>query len=114
MIKLDGTNITLSRGDYGQIIMTLNSAGEPYILVDGDYLLFTVKSNTTSKTPVIEKHIPANGTATYAIELMPNDTKDLASGNYVWDVRIVPRSGKIHTPMYQAVFRLVRTVGSNE
>lgn len=109
-----GKHIKLSRGDYAQLSFSLMSEENPYILDGDDYLLFTVKPNLSVKEPVIIKRIPANDTGTYSVELLSEDTKDLSPGDYIWDIRICPRSGKVHTPMFKAPFELVGTVGDNE
>ena len=55
---MDGNNIHMIRGDTIRLDIEITTAdGNPYILKDGDKLLFTVKKNVFDKDIIIQKKI---------------------------------------------------------
>lgn len=99
MFKVDAeTNvITMTRGDYGlfsvEILKAKENPTDPdefYELEEGDVVYFTVKKNTKSDTPLIQK-------TGLLIEILHDDTKDLNYGTYVYDVQLTHANGEPDT-----------------
>lgn len=87
MFSVDGTTITLSRGDTGAIrisaTVTRKDTGQPYTFGERDRALFTIKGGGKI---VKQKSYPLvnNG---FTVVFMNADTDQFAAGGYNWDVR---------------------------
>lgn len=110
MIKIKGKDIYISRGDCRPFTITLTGADVPE---DGEAVLFTVKRDSTSADPVIEKLLEVSG-GKVEIQLMNADTKDLPYGNYEWDIRFPNMFGENEpfTPEEPHAFRIVKVIGN--
>ena len=88
-----GTTITLTRGDtfMAQIAIT-DSDNNPYIPVTGDTIRFAAKVDYVDASPVLVKEIPID---TLKLTLVPEDTKSLAFGSYVYDIQLTKVSGEV-------------------
>ena len=90
---MDGNNINMIRGDTIRLDIEITTAdGNPYILKDGDKLLFTVKKNVFDKDIIIQKKI-TSGT----IVIDHQDTADLEYRSYVYDVQLTLANGDVCT-----------------
>ena len=109
MYKIDGTRITLTRGDsfYATVSMKVKATGEDYTPQEGDVVRFGVKRSTEDKECVIEKVIPND---TLEIYLAPDDTKNLLAGAYVYDVELTYADGNKDTFINRATFILAKEV----
>ena len=88
--KIDGFNITLTRGDAFPARFPLYLDGEEYALQDGDSVRFAVRDQD-GESVLIEKDISDD----YLLDLESEDTKDLDFGTYRYDVQITfAESGK--------------------
>lgn len=89
MFKVEGTKITLSRGDTGALTMKANAkrkdTGEPYTFGERDRALFTIKGGNRIvkqiSCPIVNNRFP--------VVFMNADTENFAAGGYNWDVRYV-------------------------
>lgn len=96
--------IRLTRGDYAMFsISILTADGNPYELQDGDTVRFTVKKNTKSSIPLIQKE----GTV---IEILHDDTKDLKYGTYTYDCELTHANGEPDTFIEPTEFELTPEV----
>lgn len=105
--RIQGTTITLTRGDTlrTQVTMTLN--GQPYTPVEGESVRFALKhpqlnskrTDFKDTTPLILKQIPID---TMILELQPSDTKNLDFGTYVYDLQITFADGCVDTFITEA------------
>ena len=107
MFCIQGTKIELTKGDsfYCQVEV-YEHEGEAYEPQESDSIRFAVKKNYASTTPVIVKPVP---TDTLIFHLDPSDTKDLAVGNYVYDVEITFADGDVDT-FIKGIFTLTPEV----
>lgn len=94
MFSINGTTISLTRGDTFEADVTILSDGKPYTPVEGDVITFAMKKEYTDAEPLIEKAIPH---ATMVLQLDPSDTADLSFGHYVYDIDIVFSNGNKDT-----------------
>ena len=101
MINVNGTTITMTRGDTLIVQVGIQNGTEPYVPVEGDAVRFALKSGLNSKgtefkesTPLILKDIP---TDTLILRLESNDTKALPFGDYTYDIEITYADGTVDT-----------------
>lgn len=83
MLKIDGNNIYLTRGDSAAIALEIKN-GETDYDFSSDTVKFAVKKNVQDQNKVIEKTFDENG----QIVLTPEDTKTLNFGQYWYDVQL--------------------------
>lgn len=117
MYKIDGTTISLVRGDSLATELTLKrkTTGETYTPVQGDVIRFAMKRNVLNvdmtayvdKDPLIAKTIPI---ATMLLEIEPEDTKELPFGEYVYDIEITFANGDVDTFIHDARFKILPEV----
>ncbi len=100
--KGDGNTIRITRGDSLSITVALtDSDGYEYEPVEGDIINFTVKKSAMSAITLIEKQID---TETLTLELVEADTRDLAFGEYRYEIEVVLPSGEHYTVIKNAPF----------
>lgn len=102
MYKIEGTTITLTRGDsfYSEIKIK-TAAGAAYTPQAGESVRFALKRFYTDTEPLILKTIP---TDTLLLYLAPEETKALAVGEYVYDVELTRANGDVDTFIHEAKF----------
>ena len=113
--SIDGTSITMTRGDTMKAAITLTKDGEPYEPAAGDSIRFALKHTTLNAnktdyadtTPLILKQIP---TDTMELTLDPEDTKGLAFGSYIYDIEVTFADGSVDTVIPTAGFRITPEV----
>lgn len=110
MIKIDGRHITITRGDCEPFTITFTGEDVP---ADGEKVLFSVKKTSNSANPVLEKELTMQEQKV-VVQIMNADTKNLAFGDYEWDVRFPNFSGENepHTPMEPAQFTIAKVIGN--
>lgn len=115
MYKIDGTTISLVRGDSMSLQFSLKKDGEEYVPIDGDTIRFAMKhseflpgrTDYKDSKPVLVKNIPYN---TMMLKLDPEDTKNLEFGKYVYDVQITFASGDVDTFIPPSIFNILAEV----
>ena len=106
MYKIDGTTISLTRGDSLYVQITMKQGTQTYVPAEGDVIKFTVRK--TYSTPIlIQKTIPHD---TLMLHLLPSDTKELKYGYYVYDVELTTADGDVDTFVDKASFILTEEV----
>lgn len=108
MVKLNGTTITLTRGDTLRLHLTLNNAdGTTYSPSEGDTIRFAAKTRYSDKDAVLYKEIP---TDTLILTLDPSDTKNLGFRDYVYDIQITYANGDVDTFIAEATLKIAAEV----
>jgi len=108
MQKINGTEITLTKGDTFKAIVTMKTIdGKNYTPSENDVIRFAMKKNYNDENVLIEKVIP-NGTL--LLELTSTETKNLNVGNYVYDIQITYENGDVDTFINMATFTLTKEV----
>lgn len=94
--SISGNNITLTRGDtFAAEISITAPDGDIYTPVEGDSIRFAMKSSYNDDEPcLILKDIPLD---TMKLTILPEDTKPLTYGSYVYDIQITKASGEVDT-----------------
>lgn len=107
--SLDGTTITLTKGDTFKRTLSLKekTTGEPYIPVTGDVIRFAAKKKYKDEECVILFNIPID---TMLIHITPAMTKDLATGEYVYDIQLTYANGDVDTFIDRAKLVLTEEV----
>lgn len=115
MYTIDGTTISLIRGDSMSLQFTLSKDDEEYIPFAEDHIRFAMKHSELlpGKTgykdtePVLVKDIPYD---TMTLKINPEDTKSLDFGSYVYDVQITYANGDVDTFIPPSRFNLLAEV----
>ncbi len=95
MFQITGYNIFLTRGDSAFLKFSLeDNDGNPYTPVEGDSIRFAMKKRIKDEVPLIIKDIPID---TLICEIVPSDTKELAFGEYKYDVEFTDHLGHVST-----------------
>lgn len=107
--SLDGTTIILTKGDTFKRTLTLKekSTGEVYTPVEGDSIRFAAKKKYKDTECAILKDIPIS---IMLLHLAPEDTKDLAVGDYVYDIQITYANGDVDTFIDKAKLTITEEV----
>ena len=116
MTRVDGTKITMTRGDTLRVQIAIQQDGEAYVPEAGDSVAFYLKHNALNgkrtaykdTEPLITKDV---NTDAMILALNPNDTKLLDFGNYVYDLQITFANGAVDTFINNADFVIVPEVG---
>lgn len=116
MTKVNGTSISMTRGDSLQVQVSITLNGGSYTPQNGDVLTFFLKHRAMNQAktaysdanPLVTKDIPI---ATMVLALGPADTKPLDFGEYVYDIQITFANGIVDTFINNARFTLLPEVG---
>ena len=92
MLQVQGTNISMIRGDTGTIDVNISANGVPYQILDTDKIVFSVKKSYDTDAYAIQKTAEIG-----KIKLLHTDTNELSTGNYVWDIQITTTNGDVAT-----------------
>lgn len=90
MFRVEGTNITISRGDTGAIRFAANAkrrdTGEPYTFGERDRALFSIKGGNGQ---ILKQRAYPIVNNLFTVVFFNADTDKFATGAYNWDVRYV-------------------------
>ena len=97
-MKIQGTNISMTRGDSEAIKVTVKDiSGNIIPLVSGDTIYFTVRENLLNPTKIIERIITEFDDGEALININPQDTKNLRFTSYVYDIQLTKENGTVKT-----------------
>lgn len=111
MLIIDGNTIRLTRGDTAYIEVPINrlvdGEYEPYTMQDGDKLILTIKDKNglDSESYLVRKEISGN-----TFHILPEDTKHLPFGKYVYDIELDTASGDVFTVVTISTFVVEKEV----
>lgn len=96
MVKIDGTTITITKGDTLRVEISVYDAdGDPYIPQAGDSFRFALKQTYRDDEPLILKPISNDD---LLLELTAEETKALkAPSSYVYDIELTMADGTVDT-----------------
>ena len=110
-MKIQGTNISMTRGDSETIKVTVkDTLGNAIPLVTGDTICFTVREGMLSKTKIIEKIITEFDDGEALITISPQDTNNLRFISYVYDIQLTKEDGSVKTIITPADFTITGEV----
>lgn len=104
---IDGTTISLTRGDSLILDISITRNDEPYVPVAGDSIRFALKHQIADDDPVILKDCNME---TMQLTLDPSDTKELSFGSYRYDIELTTVDGYVDTFIGPATFRITEEV----
>jgi len=108
MVSVEGTTIRLTRGDTLKVSVSLkDQSGKAYTPMVGDVIRFAMKKRYDDPEPLIYKVIDNE---MLMLVLEPSDTKDLAFGEYVYDMEITFDDGTVDTFINEACFIIAKEV----
>lgn len=92
MLKIDGNDIYLTRGNTAVIDVTITDGDAPYIWHEGDSIEFAVRRKCDYNNVVLSKR-----RIEPSFTFIKNDTKDLALGEYIYSITLFGANGSIDT-----------------
>lgn len=109
MINVEGTKITMTRGDTFRCTIGMVKDGEQVFPSDGDKVVFTVKAKYSDPEPLLKIDVP---TDTMLLEIKPEQTKAWKQPKeYVYDVQLIRADGSVDTFIDRAILSLTEEVG---
>lgn len=103
-MKVNGTNLSMTRGDSESISVTISG----YDIQPGDFLEMTVRQRTASPV-VLYKKVTEFSENKALISITPEETSDLSVGNYVYDLQLT-FGGTVKTIVKPSKFELEEEV----
>lgn len=98
MYRVNGTRITLTRGDTAFLEVDLYKDKEVYVLQDGDVVRFAIKKDTKDENCLIRKELTKDADGNLVLEIEPSDTKTLPFNlEYKYDIELTTAQGKVYT-----------------
>ena len=108
MQRINGTNITFTKGDTLKATVTMTKPdGSVYTPQAGDVIRFAMKKEYTDSSPSVVKIIPND---TLLLKLDPEDTKGLPARKYVYDIQLTYANGDVDTFIDRASLTLTEEV----
>ena len=118
MISVNGTTITMTRGDTLRVQVEITQGDNPYVIQSGDAVKFAMRpaglnsKGTEYKYPVcLEKSID---TSTLILQIDPEETSDLPFGEYAYDIQLTQADGTVDTFIATAVLVIAPEVGNEQ
>lgn len=107
-VDINGTTIRMTRGDTLKVYVTPSyKDGTPYEPIQGDRIRFALKHKIDDEEPIILREIPID---TLLLHVLPEETKGLSYGTYVYDIEITYANGDVDTFITKAPFKLTEEV----
>lgn len=103
-MKVNGTNLSMTRGDSESISVTISG----YDIQTGDFLEMTVRQRHASPV-VLYKKVTEFSENKALISIMPEETSDLSIGDYVYDLQLT-FGGAVKTIVKPSKFTLEEEV----
>lgn len=104
MFELKGARIRLTRGDTAALRVEIirereNGDREPYEMQAADTLTLSAKKNSLCPAP----QLVITNTGEPLLIFSPEDTKNLAPGDYVYDIELKTGEGDVYTVVGQGL-----------
>lgn len=110
-MKIEGTNIRMTRGDSEAIKVTVkDTLGNIIPLITGDTVYFTVRENLLNPTKIIEKVITDFDDGKAVINIHPQDTNNLRFSTYVYDIQLNLGNSTVKTIIKPSAFKVLAEV----
>ena len=93
--------ITIRRGTTNEFVVALtDESGNAYSLGEKDALIFGVKKKVKQDDYILSKTVGTDAydelKGGYVVSLVPDDTQELAFGDYVYDVGLQKETGEFY------------------
>lgn len=88
------SEIKIVKGDDARINFSIKYAsGTPYTFKEGDKVLFTVRPRIRDEAVIVKEVVIDTPASVATVVLVPDDTKLLKMGTYVYDAKLVNGNG---------------------
>ena len=104
MFRIDGNKIWLTRGDNAEFRPVI----EDYVSQEGDKVVFAAKRARNDEEPALRIEVDAGDNIAFSAE----NTSDLPSGSYIYDIALRMASGSVST-FASGRFELIGEVDTN-
>lgn len=92
-------------------IAVKNPNGDPYVISDGQVLVFGLKRRAKDEERVLLKKITSMTEAgVYYLELLPSDTADLETGKYYYDIGLQHGDSVFYNIIPASTFQILPNV----
>lgn len=110
-MNVDGTNISMTRGDSEFIEVSCSDEyGNKVDFEDGDVIYFTVKHTINNTDKIIQKVVTSFTNGNAIIEILPDDTKNIAYQVYIYDIQLNKKDGTVKTIIKPSKFTITGEV----
>lgn len=109
MLKIKGTNISLTRGDSAYITLTINTENGTYSLQNGDVVRVQVRNVPNTGELLFEGIVESDGDE-IIWHIIPEQTSNLEVATYYWDAQLQTSNGDIFTFIPASSFKLLDEV----
>lgn len=104
MLKIEDGNIYLTRGDSAILEITIkDEEGNNWTPQEGDKVVFAMKKAAINPNVLLRIEATAGDTD---IILVPENTKDLTIGQYIYDIHVELSGGDIYTVISDKIFEV--------
>lgn len=105
-MEVNGFNLKMVRGDTETINIDMKEDGVSKAFVEGDTVRFTVKKRTTDENNALQKVVTIFNEGKALINISHDDTKDLSTGVYEYDIQTTFADETVRTVVGPAEFKL--------
>lgn len=110
MLKINNTNIELTRADSAYITISItDERGAPIVLTSQDVVRCQVREEADGGTLLFDGEITRNGD-TILWHIRPEDTEGVEAADYVWDAQVEFSNGDVFTFIPLSRFRVLSEV----
>ena len=109
-MKIQGTNISMIRGDSESLTVRCTQDGNPAPLENGDTIYFTVREDAESEIALQKAVTEFTEEGEAVIGIGHGDTEGMETGDYVYDVQLTRADGTVTTLVPISRFRLTEEV----
>ena len=107
---VEGTNLSMTRGDSESITVVFKRDGVAVPLVAGDTVYFTIKNKYTDIEKVLQKIVTEFVGGIAEIIIDPVDTKQLEFKTFTYDVQVTFANGSVKTIIKASSFKVTKEV----
>ena len=109
-MEIQGTNISMIRGDSASIIVKCQKNNIDVPFVDGDIIYLTVKESVYTETKLLQKVVTDFTDGQAIIYINPEDTKSIKYGRKIYDVQLTRKDGRVSTIVPPSEFNILGEV----
>ena len=89
--------ITITKGDYGLVRLSILQDGQPSPFTTGDVIRFIVKEFPSADATLIQKEVTLFADGVAEIQIESADTQDLKLKTYIYGVQWIDQLGNVRT-----------------
>lgn len=101
MIKVEGQNITVSRGDTLDVVFYIKG----YNIENTDNITFSVKTATEATNILMQKNVVKESINSCRVSISATEMNNLPTGQYIYDLKCVSQ-GKVITFNFPALLTI--------